>query len=95
MSKSISKRGIVVDFDILKIKQEMLSIIPNDVVVERNESIEDSILKRREQRRRQRQIQMEQLKTSEDLEDSTMEKKPEVVEKTSKPKENKTRIIEE
>ena len=73
----------------------MLSIIPNDVVVERNESIEDSILKRREQRRRQRQIQMEQLKTSEDLEDSTMEKKPEVVEKTSKPKENKTRIIEE
>lgn len=93
MSKSISKRGIVVDFDILKIKQEMLSIIPNDVVVERNESIEDSILKRREQRRRQRQLQMEQRKADE--EKVTEEKNLETVEKPTKPKENRTRIIEE
>ena len=33
MSKTISKRGIVVDFDILRMKQEMMSAIPDTVLL--------------------------------------------------------------
>lgn len=100
MSKSISKRGVVVDFDLLRMKQEILSATPNDVVVERSESIEDSILKRREQRRRQRQLQLEkqakQLNDVVDVSTNTEEQDEATpVEKPSKIKENRTRIINE
>lgn len=92
MSKTISKRGIVVDFDILRMKQEMMSAIPDTVVVERSESIEDSILKRREQRRRQRQLQLERQMEQKKVEQLETENQ---VEKTQKDKENRPRVIKE
>mgnify|MGYP000899321501 CR=1 FL=1 len=92
MSKTISKRGIVVDFDILRMKQEMMSAIPDTVVVERSESIEDSILKRREQRRRQRQLQLERQMEQKKVEQAETENQ---VEKSQKDKENRPRVIKE
>ena len=86
MGKVTSIRGVQVDFDLLKIRQELMAISPDPVVVERTQAIEDSIKKRREQRRLQRLQQQEKNKKDEqDLE---------LVEKTSVIKENrKTKIL--
>lgn len=51
MGTVTTARGRIVDFDLLRIRSEMMGTEPSNVVVERQEAIEDQIRRRREQRR--------------------------------------------
>ncbi len=55
MSKTYSARGKLIDFDLLKIRSEIMDTTPSQIVIERQKSIEDQIRLRREQRKQLRE----------------------------------------
>lgn len=51
MTTVTTARGRILDFDLLRVRAELMTTEPTGVVVERQEAIEDQIRRRREQRR--------------------------------------------
>lgn len=83
MGKVTSIRGRTVDFDLLKMREDMLSSAPSGVVVERQQSIEDQIRTRREQRKQARERMLK--KQQEENDTLTVADESKVVDSTDKP----------
>lgn len=90
MGTILTARGKVVDFDLLRIRSEMMDTEPSNVVVERQEAIEDQIRRRREQRRITREKSLAKKQDTEQIVENSVEQSAEPVENS--PKKVRTRI---
>lgn len=90
MGTIVTARGKVVDFDLLRIRSEMMGTEPSNVVVERQEAIEDQIRRRREQRRITREKSIAKKQESEQLVEEPVDQLSELIE--TSPRKVRSRI---
>lgn len=84
-----SAKGVLIDFDLLKVQQSLMSAQPSDVVIKRKESIEDRVAERRERRIKARQQRNAQAAAEE------QDKKPEQVEEVVAAKPRRQRVLQQ
>lgn len=85
-----SAKGVLIDFDLLKVQQSLMSTQPSDVVIKRKESIEDRVAERRERRIKARQQRNAQAVAAEE-----QEQKEQIVEETVASKPRRQRVLQQ
>lgn len=84
-----SAKGVLIDFDLLKVQQSLMSAQPSDVVIKRKESIEDRVAERRERRIKARQQRNAQVAAEE------QDMKTEQVEEVVAAKPRRQRVLQQ
>ena len=84
-----SAKGVLIDFDLLKVQQSLMSAQPSDVVIKRKESIEDRVAERRERWIKARQQRNAQVAAEE------QDMKTEQVEEVVAAKPRRQRVLQQ